>query len=273
MSTRIAATVDQTGGSGLTSVITFTTDFGTKDGYVAQMKGVILSICPDAHLIDVTHDINSFCILEGALVLKGISRYFPEGTIHVAVVDPGVGSARRGIVLKAGNRFYIGPDNGLFSLTLESSEPWEAREIANPDYMLPDPHPTFHGRDVFAPTAACLCSGRPFELVGPLIQEPIRLDLPEPSQTLEGIRGQIIYVDRFGNLTSNVSAVMLTRKVRYIEVGNLRIPGIRSFFGEANEGEPLALINSFGFLEIAVNMMDASEKLGIGIGAEVRLLW
>ena len=237
------------------------------------MKGVILSICPDALLIDVTHDINSFCILEGALVIKGMSRYFPEGTIHVAVVDPGVGSARRGMALKTGNRFYVGPDNGLFSLILESREPWEAREILNPDYMLPAPHPTFHGRDVFAPTAACLCSGRPFELAGPLIQEPVRLDLPEPSQTLEGIQGQIIYVDRFGNLTSNISAATLTRKVRYIEVGHLRIQGIRSFFGEANEAEPLALINSFGFLEIAVNMKDASEELGIGIGSEVRFLW
>ncbi|MBI5250992.1 MAG: SAM-dependent chlorinase/fluorinase [Desulfomonile tiedjei] len=254
-------------------VITFTTDFGTRDGYTAQMKGVVLGICPGARLIDVTHDIRPYAILEGALVLNAVSRHFPEGTIHVGVVDPGVGGPRREMALNAGNRFYVGPDNGLFSFIFDSCQPWEARAISNSDYMLPDPHPTFHGRDVFSATAAHLCAGRPFDLVGPPIQDPVRLNLPQAFQSQDGIRGQIIYVDRFGNLTSNISAQMLTRKARSIEVGNLVIQGIRRFFGEVSEGEPLALINSFGFLEIAVNMRDASEVLDLRTGADVRLLW
>lgn len=262
-----------TGGPDLASIITLTTDFGTRDGYAAQMKGVILSICSEARVFDVTHDIRPYSILEGALVLKGVSHYFPEDTIHVGVVDPGVGSRRRGMVLRAKNRFHVGPDNGLFSLILESSGEWEAREISNPDYMLPDPHLTFHGRDIFAPSAAHLCVGRPFESVGPVIQDPVRLNLPDTVESPEGILGQIIYVDRFGNLTSNISSEMLSRKPQVIEVGDLRISRISRFFQETHEGKPLALINSFGFLEIAVNLRDASKELALGVGDEVRLLW
>lgn len=257
----------------MVSIITFTTDFGTKDGYVAQMKGVILGICPQARLIDVTHEIQPYSVIEGALVLKGVSRYFPEGTIHVGVVDPGVGSMRRCIALKVDNRFFVGPDNGLFSLIFDSAQAWEAREIANPAFLLPTPHPTFHGRDVFAPTAAHLCTGKPFESVGPTIQDPVRLNLPGPFQTPEGIQGEIIYVDRFGNLTSNIPAEMLTRNVRSVEAGNVKIAGISRFFDEVREGEPVALINSFGFLEIALNKRDASRELAVGTGESVRTLW
>lgn len=257
----------------MASIITLTTDFGTKDGYAAQMKGVILGICPEARLIDVTHDIQQYSVVEGALVLKGVSRYFPEGTIHVGVVDPGVGSARRGIALKADNRFWVGPDNGLFSLIFKSAHVWEAREITDPAYMIAEPHPTFHGRDVFAPAAAHLCAGKPFELIGPFIQDPVRLYLREPLQTPEGIQGEIIYVDRFGNLTSNIPADMLTRNVRSVGVGNVSISGISRFFDEARKGEPLALINSFGFLEIAVNQRDASHELTLGTGEPITVLW
>jgi S-adenosyl-L-methionine hydrolase (adenosine-forming) len=255
------------------SIITLTTDFGTKDGYAAQMKGVILGICPQARLIDVTHDIQPYSLIEGALVLKGVSRYFPEGTIHLGVVDPGVGGARRGMALKADNRYYVGPDNGLFSLIFESATEWEGREITNPAFLIPGPHPTFHGRDVFAPTAAHLCAGKPFDSVGPTIQDPVRLNLPGPFQTLDGIRGEIIYIDRFGNLTSNIPADMLTRNVSSVEAGNAKISGISRFFDEVREGEPLALINSFGFLEIAVNKRDASRELTVGTGEPVTILW
>jgi S-adenosyl-L-methionine hydrolase (adenosine-forming) len=255
------------------SIITLTTDFGTKDGYAAQMKGVILGIYPQARLIDVTHDIQPYSVIEGALVLKGVSRYFQEGTIHVGVVDPGVGSKRRCIALKADKRSYVGPDNGLFSLIFQSAQEWEAREITKPAYLLPQPHATFHGRDVFAPTAAHLCAGQSFDSVGPTIQDPVRLNLPEPSHTPDGIQGEIIYIDRFGNLTSNIPADMLTRNVRFVEAGNARISGISRFFGEVPESEPLALINSFGFLEIAVNKRDASRELAVGTGEPVRILW
>lgn len=257
----------------MVSIITLTTDFGTKDGYAAQMTGVILSICPQAHLVDVTHDIQPYSVIEGALVLKGVSRYFPEGTIHVGVVDPGVGSARRCIALKVDNRFYVGPDNGLFSLIFQSAQEWEGREITNPAFLIPGPHPTFHGRDVFAPAAAHLCAGEPFESMGPPIQDPVRLDLPRPVQASEGILGEIICVDRFGNLTSNIPASMLARTVRSIETGNVRIDGIHRFFGEVAEGQPVALINSFGFLEIAVNKRDASRELALATGESVKVLW
>jgi len=255
------------------SIIALTTDFGTKDGYAAQMKGVILGICPQARLIDVTHDIQPYSLIEGALVLKGVSPYFPDGTIHVAVVDPGVGGARRGMALKADNRYYVGPDNGLFSLIFQLAQEWEAREITNPAYLLPQPHATFHGRDVFAPTAAHLCAGKPFESVGPPIHDPVRLNLPVPLETLDGIQGEIIYIDRFGNLTSNIPAGILARTVRSIETGNVRIPGISRFFGEVSDGEPVALINSLGFLEIAVNKRDASRELAVSTGEPVRVVW
>jgi S-adenosyl-L-methionine hydrolase (adenosine-forming) len=255
------------------SIITLTTDFGAKDGYVAQMKGVILGICPQARLVDVTHDIQPYSLIGGALVLKGVNRYFREGTIHVGVVDPGVGSARRCIALKMDNRFFVGPDNGLFSLIFESAPEWEAREITNPACLLPTPHPTFHGRDIFAPTAAHLCAGKPFDSVGPLIDDPVSLGLPGALHTPDGIHGEIIYIDRFGNLTSNIPAEMLTRNVRSVEAGNARIAGIHRFFGEVPEGEPVALINSFGFLEIAVNKRDAARELALGTGEPVKVLW
>ncbi len=254
-------------------LITLTTDFGTRDGFVAQMKGVILGINPRARLIDVTHDIEPFSVLEGALVLKGISSHFPSGTIHVAVVDPGVGSKRRGIVLCTEDQTYVGPDNGLFSLIMSDNRACIMREIQNPDYMLPEPHPTFHGRDIFAPVAAHLSAGKPFEEVGPLVHDPIMLSIPPVKENAEGLEGAVIYVDRFGNLTSNIDKAMLNKIVGTVCVGNVTIQGLSRFFGEVPEGEAMALINSFGLLEIAVNQGNAAQVLGIGKGEPVRVFW
>jgi len=257
----------------MTRLITLTTDFGTRDGYVAQMKGLMLQIAPDARLVDVTHDTQAFCVLEAAFVLKGIIPYFPQGTIHVAVVDPGVGTDRRGIALRAREQYFIGPDNGLFSLLISSDIPWEAREIRNPGYMPVKRHPTFHGRDVFAPVAAHLASGKCFEDVGPRVDDPVCLDIPEPKSIEGGIEGEIIYIDRFGNLTSNIEESRLMKPVRSIRAGDVLIGGISRFFGQVPEGEVLALINSFGFIEIAVNRQDASRVLGIGKGTPIRIQW
>jgi S-adenosyl-L-methionine hydrolase (adenosine-forming) len=256
-----------------TPVITLTTDFGTRDGFAAQMKGVILSIAPTARIVDVTNDIAAFCVLEGALVLKGMVRYFPEGTIHVAVVDPGVGTARRGIALRAGNQIYVGPDNGIFSLILADEPSREIREIQNPEFVHPLPHPTFHGRDVFAPAAAHLAAGKAFESVGDEVHDPAILTVPAPEITSEGIKGEIIYVDRFGNLTSNVEARMLTREVGTVSVAHKTLSGLSRSFGEVPEGKTLALINSFGYLEIAINRRDAAGRLQIGKGAPIGLKW
>ncbi|MFH1112791.1 MAG: SAM-dependent chlorinase/fluorinase [Pseudomonadota bacterium] len=252
-----------------TPFITFTTDFGTRDGFVAQMKGVILRINPEARLIDTTHDIEPYSVLQAALVLKGISRYFPAGTIHVAVVDPGVGGNRRGMALKAGDQMYVGPDNGLFSLVIAEHDAWEARRIENAGYTLPDPHPTFHGRDVFAPVAAHLSTGKSLESVGARIRDPVALSMASPMISDHGVEGRVIHVDRFGNLTTNIEAEMLPARVGSIETAGLTIPGLSRYFGEVEEGRPLALINSFGLLEIAVNRGDAARELAAGVGTGV----
>jgi len=254
-------------------IITLTTDFGTQDGFVGQMKGVIFGINPQARVIDVTHDIEPFHVMEGALVLKGVSRFFPEGTIHVAVVDPGVGGTRRGIVLRCQDQYFVGPDNGLFSLIISATSAWEAREIVNLEFMLPRPHPTFHGRDVFAPAAAHLSTGMSFDALGPPITDPVMLEIPQPEHRGQGIEGQVIYVDRFGNLTTNIEEEMLNRPVKAITVGNVVIKGVFRYFSEAGEREPLALINSFGLLEIAVNLGNASALLDLGKGDRVRVVW
>jgi len=254
-------------------LITLTTDFGTRDGFVAQMKGVILGINPRARLIDVTHDIEPYSVLEGALVLKGISSHFPSGTIHVAVVDPGVGSNRRGIVLRTEEQTYVGPDNGLFSLIVSDNGAHEIREIKDPEYMLPEPHPTFHGRDIFAPVAAHLSAGKPFEEVGPLVHDPMMLSIPTVKENAVGLEGAVIYVDRFGNLTSNIDKAMLNKIMGTVCVGNVTIKGLSRFFGEVPEGEAIALINSFGLLEIAINQGNAAQVLGIGKDEPVRVFW
>jgi S-adenosyl-L-methionine hydrolase (adenosine-forming) len=250
-----------------------TTDFGTRDGFTAQMKAVILRINPHAQIIDVTHDIQPYSIMEGALVIKGVSPYFPAGTIHVAVVDPGVGGPRRGIVLRCGEQSYVGPDNGLFSFIIADSPDWEIREISNADLMLADPHPTFHGRDMFAPVAAHLSAGVLLPRLGPMVVDPVMLDVPAPVKIHDGVRGEVIYVDRFGNLSANIEAKHLERKVTAVEVGDTRIPGINTYFGQVPEGKALALINSFGLLEIAVNKGDASKTLGVHLGDSVRVCW
>lgn len=254
-------------------LITLTTDFATRDGFAAQMKGVILGINPGARLIDVTHDIQPFSVLEGALVLKGIAPHFPRGTIHVAVVDPGVGSDRRGIVIRTGEQTCVGPDNGLFSLVIPRDGTCEIREIQNPEYMVPEPHPTFHGRDVFAPTAAHLSAGKPFEAVGPLIDDPVMLSVPPVQKNAKGLEGAVVYIDRFGNLTTNIDKAMLTRVVDTVCLGDVTIQGLNRFFGEVPDGEPVALINSFGLLEIAVNRDNASQVLEAGRGEPVRVFW
>lgn len=254
-------------------VITFTTDFGTRDGFVAQMKGVALGISPQATLIDVTHEIRPFAILEGAMVIKAVSGYFPRETVHVAVVDPGVGSARRAIVLRASGQLFVGPDNGLFSLVINANRDWEAWRITNADLMLPNPHPTFHGRDVFSPVAAHLSKGTPLDEVGPLMDDPVVLDTPRPRETPNGLQGAVIYVDRFGNLSTNIEASHLKWPVATVEIGKTKIFGVSRFFSQAPQGAPLVLINSFGLLEIGVNQGDAATELGVQVGEQVRVMW
>ena len=256
-----------------TSIITLTTDFGTRDGYVGQMKGVIFSINPSCMVVDITHDIAPFAIREAALVVKGISSYFPPGVIHLSVVDPGVGGARRPIAVKTEKSLFVGPDNGLFSYILTSSAPWQAREITNEALLMPDPHPTFHGRDIFAPVSAFLSAGAEFESIGPILDDPIVLPCPSPQETSSGVLGEVIYIDRFGNATTNIESGMLGHAVGEVQVGHTRILGLSRCFADARVGMPLALINSFGFLEIAINGGRAAEELDINVGDYVNVSW
>jgi len=173
----------------MAKIITMTTDFGTQDGFVAQIKGVILGISPDALIVDTTHDIEPFSPIEAALVVNGFFRYFPVGSTHLVVVDPGVGSDRRGIAVKCLGHYFVGPDNGVFSLVYSSHDSVEVRKIENRDLMAPKPHHTFHGRDIFAPVAAHLSKGTKFDEIGVVISDPERLNLPPIVETEQGIEG------------------------------------------------------------------------------------
>jgi S-adenosyl-L-methionine hydrolase (adenosine-forming) len=255
------------------SIITLTTDFGTRDGFVAQMKGVIFGINSGVLIVDATHDIEPFSPLEAALVLNGFYRSFPRGSIHVVVVDPGVGSNRRSIAVKSLDYYFVGPDNGVFSFVYSNDSSAEIREIENLDLIATCPHPTFHGRDIFAPLAAHLSQGFEFREIGHLISNPNRFDMPPVTKMEQGIEGQVIHIDRFGNLCVNIHSHMLERPVREIILGSIKIKGLSRTFNEVPDYEPLALINSFGLLEIAMNKASAADSLGMGVGVRVRVTW
>ncbi len=175
--------------------------------------------------------------------------------------------------MKTTRSLFVGPDNGLFSYILTSAGPWEAREITNDALLMPNPHPTFHGRDVFAPVSAFLSAGKEFESVGPVLEDPIVLPCPEPQETSSGILGEVIYIDRFGNATTNIESGMLSHAVGEVQVGQTRVSGLSRCFAEAPVGIPLALVNSFGFLEIAINGGHAAEELDIKVGDYVNVSW
>ncbi len=255
------------------ALITLTTDFGTADGYVGIMKGVILGLCPDARLVDLSHDIAAQNVAQAAYVLAAAAPYFPAGTIHLAVVDPGVGSDRRPLVVQTDRAFCVGPDNGLFSpfqaepgarsWALDRPEFWRAtRQVSR----------TFHGRDIFAPVAAHLARGVLPEQMGRPISDPVRLPLAEPIRHPDGhITGQVIYTDRFGNLITNVPAEWVAAGRWCIEIAGQRIAGIRAAYADAERGELLALVSSGGTVEIAVREGSAAARLGVGVGARVAL--
>jgi S-adenosyl-L-methionine hydrolase (adenosine-forming) len=244
--------------------ITLLTDFGTADYFVGAMKGAILSIDPEAVIVDVTHEIPAQDVAAGAFTLLAAYDTFPAGTIHVAVVDPGVGSERRAIVLCAENYLFVGPDNGIFTYIYERHPDFAAFHITATDYFRHPVSNTFHGRDIFAPVAAALSSGVDASSVGPQISDPIQL--------FKSVELQIIHIDRFGNLITNITREMLKEGNRVL-VNGKAITTFRSFFGE-NVGEPeepFAIWGSAGFLEIAVNGGSAAELLKVKRGAGIAL--
>jgi hypothetical protein len=260
-------------------IITLTTDFGLADPYVAMMKGVILSISPSAEITDVTHLIAAGSISQAAALIQDTYSYFPRGTVHVAVVDPGVGSGRRILALEARSHFFVGPDNGVFWPVLMNDRSASVVHLTETKYFLPHVTRTFHGREIFAPVAAHLSLGVPLASLGVSIEDPVELSLPEPCETGNVLYGQITRVDNFGNLITNIGAEILDNFLRtgtpWIEAGKLIVRKMSRIYSEADEGEPLALINSSNLLEIAVNMGRASEYIGIDaeeiVGTQVRV--
>lgn len=226
-------------------IITLLTDFGTSDTFVAEMKGVILSINPSVTIVDITHEVEPFNILDGAIKLGSVIKYFPRGSIHIAVVDPGVGSLRKPIIIKTERVYLVGPDNGIFSLALREEKIMSIHEIT-----IPVKGPTFHGRDIFAPAGARLSNGEPPGLFGREIKEFVKIELPEPLFENKGfIKGQVIIIDRFGNAISNIRAEHLISNKALVKVSGRYIP-IFNYYKEAEGFEAGAIINSSGYLEI-----------------------
>ena len=252
-------------------MITLLTDFGTRDGFVGAMKGVILSIAPDIQITDITHEISPQNIMEGALALGRTAHYFPTGTIHVAVVDPGVGTDRRAIAARLGAQYFVGPDNGLLTLLLERAErQQEETEIVHlnrPEYWLPEVSNVFHGRDVFAPVAAHLAAAVPLSQLGSPIQDPLRLIIPTPQPIDGGWRGEIIHIDRFGNLAANIQRRHLIGMSSFrVHFGHYVMHRLAHAFGDGKPGELLALFDSSGNLSLCIVNGNAAEILHARIG-------
>jgi hypothetical protein len=243
-------------------IITLLTDFGTADGYVAEMKGVLLSGAPTATVVDLTHEIPPQDVEAARLALARCWRRFPPGTVHVVVVDPGVGSARAALAVESAGRLLVGPDNGVLSPALLAGD---ATVVALP--VPPGASATFHGRDVFAPVASRLAAGEPVASLGAPWPTAIVRRTPEAHRLLDGtVQGQVLTVDRFGNLVTNLTA----RTGGAVLVGGLRL-AVRRTYADVHEGEPVALVGSSGFVEIAIRAGNAAYVLGVGRGARVVL--
>ncbi len=253
-------------------LVTLTSDFGYRDHYVGAMKGAILAINPQAAVIDLTHAIPTCDIRAGAFTLWHAAREFPPGTVHLAVVDPGVGGARRGLVLRACEVLWVGPDNGLFHFVL-SDPTCEVFEIAASELISDTVSPTFHGRDIFAPIAAHLAQGLDPREVGSPIADPVRLDIAPLVQDGNLTRGEIVSVDRFGNLITNIARANLRDTTQPVEIraGNRTVTGLSCTYGDAEPGVVLAVLGSSDRLEISVNRGSAAVQLGLQVGDPVTL--
>lgn len=256
------------------AVITLLTDFGFKDGFTGVMHGVILGIAPSTQIVDITHAVGPQNILEGSLVLANAAPYFPPGTIHVAVVDPGVGTGRRPLAARIGEQYFVGPDNGLFTGVIEAAEKagnsMTFYQLTKPEYWLKEISRSFHGRDIFAPAAAHLAAGVPIERMGEPITDPARIMVPRAEATIDGWAGQVLTVDHFGNLLTNLGPEHLSGEKRVvIKVGEARIDGLVETFGQREPGSMVAMIDSSGVLEIAVVNGSAAEQLKVGAGTSV----
>jgi S-adenosyl-L-methionine hydrolase (adenosine-forming) len=254
-------------------IITLTTDFGLKDAFVGIMKGVIATINPRAKVVDLTHGIPAQNITLGALSLRQAVPYFPHGTIHVGIVDPGVGTHRLPLLIACGGSYFIGPDNGLLSLAIGENEPNSITCLSNPEYHRRPTSASFHGRDIFAPVAAHLSCGVPVKAFGHPLPQFVRLLLPKPRHQAGEIRGQIIYIDHFGNLFTNIEdadlAALPGSALEITCCAGFHITGIVPNYGSGQERELIAIKNSWGVLEIAIPGGNAQQHTGAKIGDQV----
>jgi S-adenosylmethionine hydrolase len=255
------------------SIITLTTDFGSGNPEAGLLRGVIWSITPYARIVDLSHDIPPFTVVEGALLLERCTPYFPDGTIHIAVVDPGVGCARRMLAARLGTQYFVGPDNGLLTLMLQKN-PADADIVCldRPEYWLKQVNPVFHGRDIFAPAAAHLAHGVPLSALGSPISDPMMLSLPRPQRTAQGWRGEIIQIDSFGNLAANVThEQILELGLAEVFIAGQHIPNIVHTFGDRQPGDLTAMIDGSGHLSICVVNGSAQTRLNCRPGEPVEV--
>ena len=261
-------------------IVTLLTDFGTADYFVGAMKGAVLAANPSAHVVDITHEVPAYDIEAGAFILRASFETFPEGTVHVAVVDPGVGSARRAVAVEGRGHTFVGPDNGLFGHVYERVRPFEVFQLTNENFFRREVSATFHGRDIFAPVAGALSRGVRAEELGPEVSDYVRLPSAAPERLEDGtLAGTVIHVDRFGNCVTNITpqdlpAEAVERGAR-LSVCGREVRAFRRFFaeGEGLRGEPFAVWGSAGLLEIAVFQDSAARVLGVARGGRVEVMY
>lgn len=260
-------------------VISLLTDFGDRDAFVGIMKGVIWKIAPQVQIADLTHWIEPQNVLQGALILGQAYRYFPEGSVHVVVVDPGVGTQRRAVAAKIGHFYFVAPDNGLLTLPIEWAEKAgdviHAVELNNPRFWLPEVSRTFHGRDIFAPCAAHLANGTPLDELGSRLEsrELLRIDIPKPRRMPTGWQAQVLMVDVFGNLISNLTSEDVgEERIRKVVISGVSIERFRRTFGEAPAGSLITMFDSSGYLSVCVVNGNAQKQLNVRAGDPMEVI-
>ncbi len=266
----------------MSSIITLITDYGLRDSFAASVKGVILRINPQATIVDISHEIAPQDIWEAAFALKTAYTYFPKGTVHLSVVDPGVGSGRRPIIAVTESYYFVGPDNGIFSLIYAEAERLRVHQITASHYYLPSPGPTFHGRDIFAPVAAWLAKGIPSGNFGEEITDFVKLNVPVPKKGQGTVEGHVIHIDRFGNIITNITYKDIQSIAPegadpaalsvVVSIAGKEVKGIKKFYAENAPSEPGAIINSSGYLEVFAFKQNARALLGAKRGDAVRLV-
>jgi len=256
-------------------LVTLLTDFGTNDHYVASIKGPILCVNPRCTIVDISHEVKPHDIREGAFILANAFRFFPEGTIHLCVVDPGVGGPRRPILIESNNYFFVGPDNGLLSIASRQNGIKEIIGLTEMRFFRPEVSQTFHGRDIFAPVAGHLSLGVRPRAFGKRIDSFIEIELKKPDVKGETMTGEVLHIDRFGNLITNIVEKkfypFIKDRTFQIRAGNKTVNALKRGYWEGKKGEVIALVGSGGFLEIAIREGSAGKRLKLKRGDQIRI--